>query len=306
MPSLKSLSFGILPCIAISSLVIPEFKSFYQLSYPVQINNVVKYGNGIKDLCIIFTYTQLLLWIRIIFMKYVHFNVKKEQRLKEQAYQFMIYSISFIYGIYNYQISPLPTSWVYIVHPYPQKYTSWHLKQYYLGIGALWCHMIFVLHMEKKRKDHLMMLVHHFVALSMVITSWYANGALLGILIETIFDSMDIVLCLAKCMKYLHYNKSADLLFGLFVVGWVYTRQYLYVHVILQWWDFSKYNEMKWDPKNGLFVNDWMMFWSKILMVGLLFMVFFWFIMILKLVVKVIKGNNVDDSRSDDEDEKQD
>ena len=301
---MKHIQFGLVPAIYMTSLFLPEFKSFYELSYGKSNGNKTVYTSGPKDVLVVFFYTCLFLTARNLFMK-IRINVKKELRLKEQLYQASVYTLSFIFGMYNYYNSPLVDSWVYIVHPYPQKFVPYHLKQYYLFIFSLWTHMIFVLHLEKRRKDHNMMLVHHFVALSMVVTSWFAHGSLLGILIETIFDSMDIVLCLAKSLKYIKQDKLADVFFLVFVVGWVYTRQYLYVHVVYQWMQFPDYNELKWDPANGHYVNEYMMFWSKVLMIGLLVMVFFWFMMILKLVFKVVSGNNVEDSRSDDEDDKE-
>jgi len=104
-------------------------------------------------------------------------------------------------------------------------------------------------------------------------------------------------------MKYLGVaNRICDTSFACFMVSWLYTRHYLYGY-ILHSFMFTAYEmipfeldiqqgkwycrELAWLPTFGLAL-------LQILMV-------YWFAMILRIVVKILKGESAEDDRSEDE-----
>eukprot|EP00834_Sanchytrium_tribonematis_P006299 NODE_451_length_7265_cov_0.799609.p4 type:complete len:321 gc:universal NODE_451_length_7265_cov_0.799609:2894-1932(-) len=283
--------------IYLASFIIPQLSIFYTLHYPNPSNT--KYTSGKNDLFVVFYFSMIWLSIRQILLK-IPMNFKKQQRFKEQLYQAFMYLTTFAFGVYNYLNSDFKDDWSLVIQNMPHHYVDFNVKLYYLLILSMWIQMVYVLFNEKQRKDHLMMVFHHFITISLVSMSWFLHLNKIGLLIEMIFDSTDIFLCIAKCMKYLKLNTLADVLFGCFVVNWGYTRTWLYLQVIIIFSKFGKYNE------NGRYLNTQIYYFLLGLLIALYVLVLIWSVMILKLVLKVLKGNNVDDSRSDEEDEKQD
>jgi acyl-CoA-dependent ceramide synthase len=104
-------------------------------------------------------------------------------------------------------------------------------------------------------------------------------------------------------MKYLGVsNRICDVFFGTFMVTWLYTRHYMYAY-ILHGFMFTAYEmipfeldisqgkwycrELAWLPTLGLAL-------LQILMV-------YWFALILRILVKILRGHSAEDDRSDDE-----
>ena len=290
-------------CIAIAifalSFVFPDLKVFYTLQY--KHNNL--YTMGPLDILIAIYFTNFWLLVRSLFMT-IKFNIgNKEQRFKEQLYQAIMYIVTFSYGMFNYLQSDYKNDWMKMVQDYPHALVTKHVKLYFMLILSMWIHMVFLLYLEKRRKDHNMMLMHHFVTITLITLSWFTSMTKIGLLIEVVFDSTDILLCVAKCVKYTKRHVLADLIFGAFVLNWVYTRQYLFGNIIWILLQFPKFNDLKWDPSNGYFFDSTFYYSSIILLCTLFLLAMLWFAMIIKLVFKVLHGNNVEDSRSDDEEE---
>eukprot|EP00835_Amoeboradix_gromovi_P006681 NODE_842_length_3766_cov_0.367603.p1 type:complete len:319 gc:universal NODE_842_length_3766_cov_0.367603:1665-2621(+) len=295
----EKLFLGVILFIHIASLAYPKLDLFYKLQY--QQNNL--YTSGLNDLFLVFYLSNIWLATRSLIMN-INFNVgKKEQRFKEQLYQGIMYSATFIFGVYNYMNSDYKDNWTVTVKDYPHVYVTFEVKLYYLLILSMWLHMIFVLMIEKRRKDHVMMLAHHAATISLVAISWFTHLHKIGLLIEMLFDSTDIILCFAKCVKYTNRHKLADYMFTAFVLNWVFTRQYLFASIILIWTQFPKYNEFKWDVEAGYFVSETVYYTCLSLLVLLFVLAMLWFGLIIKLIIKMLSGNNVDDDRSDGEDE---
>lgn len=133
---------------------------------------------------------------------------------------------------------------------------------------------------------------------------------------------------LAKCLKYCGFQKTCDAMFGLFVISWFVARHVLYMtacwsvyaHIpeMLTVGCFKGNNEDMVGPVNpapGLsylvepFINTSGMvchnetikwaFLTPLLFLQVLTII--WFTMIVRVVIKVLKGEGSDDVRSDDE-----
>ena len=129
-------------------------------------------------------------------------------------------------------------------------------------------------------------------------------------------------------LKYLHFRLLCDIVFGLFMAVWFMTRHVLYFLVL---WSLHSHSaeEIKdgcyWGPTSDLqgpidapdtfghllqpFLNPvglvcWNpnIRWSFMFtLLGLQIILLLWFAMIIRVAVKVIRGGEAEDSRSDDE-----
>lgn len=94
--------------------------------------------------------------------------------------------------------------------------------------------LLFSVFTETKRKDFLEMVVHHIVTILLLVLSWTCNLTRGGTLVLVIHDVADIFLESAKMTKYIKWQRTCDILFGIFTIVWIYTRLYLYPFWILQ------------------------------------------------------------------------
>ena len=135
---------------------------------------------------------------------------------------------------------------------------------------------------------------------------------------------------LAKILRYLHYQRACDVVFGVFVVCWVITRHMLYMLVV-----YSIYHDLPnhihfgcYSGVNGNLQgpseppNNWEYLVAPFkdptgvvcqtqtmqnMFVGMLLflqaILLLWFAMIARIVVRVLSGKSVEDTRSDGEEE---
>ncbi|KAI7867981.1 TRAM/LAG1/CLN8 homology domain-containing protein [Spinellus fusiger] len=186
---------------------------------------------------------------------------------------------------------------------YPHIHISSLTKYYYLMQTAFWFQQVYVLHVEKRRKDHYAMLAHHIITITLLVSSYYTHFTRIGNSVLCCMDLADVFLSLAKILKYLGYSTLCDVVFGLFAVVWPVTRHGLFFLIIGSTAVHPPlYMDMKWDPLNGKYFTPLTqnIYLGLFLMLNLL--MFYWFIMIVKVIVKVLQGKNAEDTRSDEED----
>ena len=127
----------------------------------------------------------------------------------------------------------------------------------------------------------------------------------------------------AKVFKYAGYEKLCDvcltfyfknsyikkkqhyqMTFVLFMLSWVFTRQYIFGKIIYSVWvDAPIYVEHIWNPSIGQYYSDGLHKLFLALLLGLQVILFFWLVLIIKVVVKFVRSNNVEDIRSDSEED---
>lgn len=146
------------------------------------------------------------------------------------------------------------------------------------------------------------------------------------------YESLTL-LKLAKCLKYMGFKVVCDIMFGIFLVSWIFTRHIVYSMVC---WSIyadipeiigevcwrgtnedlkgplpipreSRYMlEPFWNPQ-GLVCFGRTVTWSFLLPLLLLqCMNIVWFAMIARVALKVIRREGAEDNRSDDEGDKED
>ena len=112
---------------------------------------------------------------------------------------------------------------------------SWEFKTYYLVSMGFWLQQIFVLNVEKPRKDHYQMFSHHIITCLLIIGSYYYYYFRIGHLILMIMDSVDIFGS-SKMLKYAGFSNACDAMFLLFLVSWIVLRHGVYNYIFYHAW----------------------------------------------------------------------
>jgi len=148
------------------------------------------------------------------------------------------------------------------------------------------------------------MMSHHIITIALLISSYITNFTRVGCLILVLMDWCDVWLAFAKMLRYFGLSNLCDAAFMMFLVSWLVTRQILYPRVVISAiFDGGRLMEYKWEPETGYFFNrDWyIIFISLLLSLQLIMCV--WFYTICRITWAFISGQNVEDTRSDEEGE---
>ncbi|KAG0374724.1 sphingosine N-acyltransferase lag1 [Mortierella sp. AD032] len=239
-------------------------------------------------------------------------GVKREHqqnRFQEEGWVCIYYSISWTLGMYVLRTSPVWNSWTFWFKPealfegYPHTQLPHVMLWYYYVQLAFWLQQIFVLHVEAPRKDFWALMAHHTVTLLLISGSALSNFWRAGNVVFVVMDLADIILAFSKSMKYLGVpSKICDVFFGTFMVTWLYTRHYMYAY-ILHGFMFTAYKMIPFEL--DISQGKWYcreLAWLPILGLALLqILMVYWFALILRILVKILKGHSAEDERSDDE-----
>jgi len=182
------------------------------------------------------------------------------------------------------------------------------MKWYYLIQFAFWLQqlLLVILGIEKRRKDFLEYMIHHIVTCLLIGFSYSFNVTSVGHAVLCSMDFSDIVLAVCKMLKYMHKDAIADVGFVFFVITWVLSRHYYYG--IIVWSTFveaPKYANSEWNPAKGLYFTPRVQTGFLVLLCALYTLLLFWLAMIARVVMKVLKGGNSEDVRSEAEEEEE-
>ncbi|KAF8543194.1 TLC domain-containing protein [Trichophaea hybrida] len=294
----------------------PTLRKFYEVSYFNPVTGL--YGKGIDDLYLVFFWIVLFTFLRSTILDYVFvplarlggINTKKGVvRFSEQAWLVVYYGSFWGVGMYLMYNSPYWFNMEEFWTDYPVHEVSGLFKWYYLAQFAFWLQQIFVLNIEEWRKDHWQMFAHHIITCALVSASYTHHLTRVGHAILCVMDVIDIMLSIAKLLKYLGYSTICDYAFGLFLVGWIAGRHGAYNMIT-----YSVITDSLRVIKPGCYIRNTFTFktdvvcFSKpvqrcfiVLLVGLQIITLVWLYMILKVAYRVVTGAGADDTRSEDE-----
>ncbi|KAL6916289.1 hypothetical protein FSST1_007784 [Fusarium sambucinum] len=297
-----------------------------------------EYGVGFGDNYLVVVLIVLLTGLRDGTMRFVlgpiasawGLGKDKSMRFKEQAWLFIYYSTCWSVGTYIYATSPywldLKAMWT----NWPNREVSGLMKSYMLAQLAFWLQQIIVVNIEKRRKDYWQMISHHIVTIALVYSSYRYGLTRVGNVVLILMDLNDLIFSVAKCLKYMGLQTLCDIMFGVFVFSWVLCRHVAFVMVcwsvyahslaisgstcyigsgktivgpaLVPQGYFYMFEPLIYD--SGRICFDYTI--KSLFLSGLLFLeglMIFWLVMIIKLVVRVLRGGNAEDTRSDDEGE---
>ena len=169
----------------------------------------------------------------------------------------------------------------------------------YLMELAFWVSCLFFLAVETVRKDVVEMFVHHCSTVLLISLSFMYSYHRIGLTIMLLHDVGDIFLYSAKFFNYLRYKNLTNLLFVVFVVIFFIFRLVIFPQVIrVAWGPLTGYIEnVTPDQFEGVYVLPSLLSVLQALHI-------MWFVLILKMVFKMLRAENKQvegDIRSDEE-----
>ncbi|ODA75819.1 hypothetical protein RJ55_08641 [Drechmeria coniospora] len=313
----------------------PHTYKFFHLAY--RNDETGRYAIGFDDTYLVAFCIVLFTGLRAGTMEYVLAPFARLQgvtkrktltRFSEQAWLFVYYSVFWTLGMYIYATSRYFLNLRELWTAWPNREMDGLAKGYILAQWAFWLQQIIVINIEERRKDHWQMFSHHIITTALISSCYCYHLTPVGNLILVIMDVVDLFFPVAKCLKYTGHNKLCDVAFGVFMVSWFVARHVFYMMVC-----WSIYNDTEVVMPVGCFVGPtssmvgpsspppglWYLvepflsstgrvcyngvvkwsFLTPLLLLQLITIV--WFTMIVRVAVKVIRGDGAEDTRSDDE-----
>jgi acyl-CoA-dependent ceramide synthase len=140
---------------------------------------------------------------------------RKVLRFAEQGWSVVYYAIQWGFGIVRYFHVILITLSIHqnfilqyvhcnlptrLLEPtdlwrdYPHIPIAGPVKLYYLTQNAFYLHQILILNAEARRKDHIQMMCHHIITVSLMLGSYFTHFTRVGCVIMVLMDCCDIFL----------------------------------------------------------------------------------------------------------------
>ncbi|KAK4180642.1 sphingosine N-acyltransferase [Triangularia setosa] len=214
----------------------PFTSKFLELSY--YNPNTGKYGAGHDDLCFVALCVVVCIGIRAALMRHVlsplgrHWGINKTKdvtRFAEQGFMLTYYVVFWPFGMYLYYKAPYYLNMKELWTNWPQRELDGIMKAYILAQWAYWVQQVISVNIEAQRKDYVEMLVHHAITLSLIAASYAYHQTRVGHLILVLMDVIELIFPLAKCLKYIGFTTLCDVVFGVFLFVWVWTRHVFYL-----------------------------------------------------------------------------
>ncbi|KAK3337785.1 TLC domain-containing protein, partial [Cercophora scortea] len=312
---------------------------YFTLSYYSPTNG--KYGLGFDDAHLILFCVVLFTGLRAATMEYVlapfakHWGMAKRKditRFSEQAWLLIYYTVFWSLGLYIYCNSTYFLNLAEIWADWPNREISGIMKGYMLAQLAFWLQQVLVINIEERRKDHWQMFTHHIITICLIYGSYRYSHTRVGNVILVVMDVVDIFLPFAKCLKYLGFTTLCDIMFGVFMVSWVAARHVLYMIVCYSVWAHIPVYlpvgcftgpsatlkasgpfdpppnkrllyilEPLWSSEGLICFNPTVTWVFLSMLLALQALTIMWFSLIVRVAIKVLRGDGAEDSRSDDE-----
>lgn len=157
---------------------------------------------------------------------------------------------------------------------------------------------------DLKRKDFYQMLAHHVATVGLIMYSLGTNFVPMGSMVLLVHDVCDVFMEAAKLCRYINWNQTSTILFGIFVVLWILMRVIYFPLWLVRsaMRDTIGYLAVPHDivpQPHYEFLNG--------LLIVLYCIHIYWTFLILKIVWSVVvMKQEVDDVREDEEESKKD
>ncbi|XP_033995168.1 ceramide synthase 5 isoform X2 [Trematomus bernacchii] len=165
------------------------------------------------------------------------------------------------------------------------------LYYYYVTELAFYWSLMFSQFTDIKRKDFMIMFIHHLATIGLISFSYVNNMTRVGSLVMCVHDASDFLLELAKLANYAKYQRLCDFLFIVFSVAFFITRLVIYPIWVLNSTMFESWAIVGPYP-------SWWLFNFLLLVLQVLHII--WSYLIARIAVKaVLRGKVCNDVRSD-------
>nr|XP_033795042.1 ceramide synthase 5 isoform X2 [Geotrypetes seraphini] len=209
----------------------------------------------------------------------------------ESMWRFIFYGSMFSYGMRFLWSTPWFWDTRECWYNYPYQELTPGLYYYYIMELAFYCSLMFSQFTDIKRKDFLMMFLHHLTTISLIAFSYVNNMVRVGSLVLCLHDASDYFLEAAKLANYAKYQNLCDALFVLFSFVFVTTRLGIFPFWILNTALFESWALIGPYP-------SWWLFNGLLLILQVLHVI--WSYLIIRIAYKALaRGKVLKDVRSD-------
>ncbi|KAJ8371498.1 hypothetical protein AAFF_G00307770 [Aldrovandia affinis] len=209
----------------------------------------------------------------------------------ESMWRFTFYLCIFTYGIQFLWQSTWMWDTRHCWYNYPYQVLSPGLYYFYVIELAFYWALMFSQFTDIKRKDFLIMFIHHLATVGLISFSYVNNMLRVGTLVMCVHDASDFLLEAAKLANYAKYQRVCDSLFVLFGVVFFATRLVIFPFWILNTTLFESWEIIGPYP-------SWWLFNSLLLVLQTLHII--WSYLIARIAFKaIVRGKVSKDDRSD-------
>ncbi|XP_020846567.1 ceramide synthase 6 isoform X3 [Phascolarctos cinereus] len=145
-------------------------------------------------------------------------------RFCESMWRFTFYLYVFTYGVRFLKKTPWLWNTKQCWYNYPYQPLTPDLHYYYILELSFYWSLMFSQFTDIKRKDFVIMFLHHLATISLITFSYVNNMARVGTLVMCLHDAADALLEAAKMANYAKFQKLCDLMFVMFAIVFITTR----------------------------------------------------------------------------------
>ncbi|XP_041379645.1 ceramide synthase 1-like [Gigantopelta aegis] len=228
-------------------------------------------------------------------------------KFPESAWKALYYSVAWGWAVYLCIFSEeqyffkLGHHWTKIVPGITVEPSLYWLYMLQMGFYA---HCVYAsVFIETIRRDFTVLMIHHFLTLGLLSFSYAVRFHFIGLLVLFVQDIGDVSLEVSKCVLYFKTRNGKDhklpeflanISFAIFTIQWVLFRLYWFPTKVLY---STSYIGIKIYPGGPFYLP------FNIMLMVLYAMQVYWFTFIVKVLVRVLSGKEVSDTRETKEDE---
>lgn len=231
--------------------------------------------------------------------RYLNFTRSLTSKWMDVGWVAIYYAVMWSWGIYIFKDDPwfFETKHFWIGYPHV---LDRDFKAFYLIQLSFWIANLGMFFLEAQRRDYWQFLGHHFVTISLIVGSYYYHFYRIGAAVLLVQDIGDVFYYHVKMIKYAGYEKSATFGFAVFMLIWFFTRHVLYGGILYSVWvEFQQFFPSLPGVYAGVYLSRtvWLAFsFGLLALQGLLI---FWFVMIVRLAIRVLNGYETKDETDD-------
>ncbi|KAM7268041.1 hypothetical protein ACFE04_010207 [Oxalis oulophora] len=234
---------------------------------------------------------------------------KKINKFKESAWKMVYFLSATIFALLvTYQEPWFTNTKCFWEGPgnqvWPDQKTKLKLKALYMYVGGFYTYSIFALiFWETRRKDFSVSMSHHVASVLLIGLSYVCRFTRGGSLVMAVHDATDAPLEFGKIAIYSGYEKTASVMFALFVLAWTLLRITYYPFWLL--YSTSYESVLNLDKETYKVEGPLYYYVFNTLLYSLLVLNVYWWVLMLRMVVAQIRagGQVKEDVRSDSEGE---
>ncbi|KAI1822035.1 longevity-assurance protein [Xylaria intraflava] len=336
-------SFNFILAIFACHILLPWARPFTARFFSLSGYNPVtgKYAIGFDDVYFVGFCVVLFSGIRAGSMEYLLVplakccgltNRQRLTRFSEQGWMIMYNAVFWTLGMRIYIASPYFLNLQELWTDWPQRELEGLTKGYVLAQLAYWTQQILVVNLEARRHDYWQMIAHHLATTTLITAAYAYHHIRVTNLIMVLMDIIELIFPLAKCLKYLGFTTICDVLFGIFMVTWLVTRHLFYLMICWSvYYDlpqamptscyqgsgeslrgpvpvpdgWSYLIEPFRSPSGIICTNDAISMGFLCYLLTLQAIMIPWSMSIVRVAIRVVRGDNAEDVRSDDEEDEE-